>query len=140
MKVLFTGLEKIGRTDLNVIIVSDHGMIGLDPLKVVRLDEIIDINLVDVVDWSPVVMLWPKSDAGILILGGFCTQSLDTAKIYQTLLEASRNSSFTVYERSNVLERFHYRNNKRISPILVIADQVSGFFKPKSYLYYDARS
>ncbi|TXC75174.1 alkaline phosphatase family protein [Bradymonadales bacterium TMQ1] len=92
--------------NVNILIVSDHGMTALDDDKVIRLDHIIDERDVFVVEWSPVASLIP--DAG------------KADEVYQALKAAEEN--YTVYRKEDVPERLRYSNHERIPKILVVAD------------------
>lgn len=43
-------------------------------------------------------------------------------EIYAKLKNASVNNHFSVYKKSEYPERWHYKNNERSPPILVLAD------------------
>lgn len=43
-------------------------------------------------------------------------------EIYRKLKNASTNNHFSVYKKSEYPERWHYKNNIRSPPILVMAD------------------
>lgn len=92
--------------NVNILIVSDHGMTALDDDKVIRLDQIIDERDVFVVEWTPVASLIP--DAG------------KADEVYQALKAAEEN--YTVYRKEDLPERLHYSDNERIPEILVVAD------------------
>lgn len=96
------GLEN----DLNIILVSDHGMAKTSPERVIFLEEIIDLNSVDMITWTPVAMI--KPDEG------------KTAEVYEALKAAEEN--YQVYLRDDLPERFHFRNHYRIPEIIMIAD------------------
>lgn len=92
--------------DINVIILSDHGMIELDEDKVIFLDDIIDLRDVDVVEWSPVAMINPepgKSDA-----------------VYDAL--KAEEDNFSVYRREDLPDRYNLNSHPRVADIVVIAD------------------
>ncbi|KAJ8302306.1 hypothetical protein KUTeg_021293 [Tegillarca granosa] len=59
---LLTSLEQQGlKDDVNVIIVSDHGMTEISPSRVINLTTEINMNDVDVIlDRGPTVNIWPK--------------------------------------------------------------------------------
>jgi len=92
--------------NVNILIVSDHGMTALDDEKVIRLDHIINENDVFVVEWSPIASLIP--DAG------------KADAVYQALKAAEEN--YTVYRKDELPERLRYNDNERIPEILVVAD------------------
>ncbi|WP_158542619.1 ectonucleotide pyrophosphatase/phosphodiesterase [Lujinxingia litoralis] len=92
--------------DINILLVSDHGMTALDPDKVIRLDHIIDLSDVFVVEWTPVATIIPdpgKSDA-----------------VYQALKAAEEN--YTVYKKEEIPERLRYTHHERIPELVMIAD------------------
>lgn len=104
---LFEKIDEIGLTDqLNIIVVSDHGMAELSEDKVIFLDDIIDLDTVDIIDWTPVAMIRP--DEG------------QTESVYEALKENEEN--YTVYLRENLPERFGFSNHYRIPEIIMIAD------------------
>lgn len=105
---LIDGLDEAGLwPDINLIIVSDHGMTELDENKVIFLDDIINMNDVDVISWSPVATIDPKP------------QRADA--VYDALKEAEEN--YTVYRRHQIPDRFHFRDNPRVPEIVVVADK-----------------
>ena len=97
--------EKLAQ-NTNIIIVSDHGMTSIAPKDVIYLDDYLDLNDVDVIDWFPVAAIRPK--AGKL------------EKVYQQLKNA--HPHLQVYLKDSIPSKFHYSNNNRIQPITAIAD------------------
>ncbi|KAM4772593.1 ectonucleotide pyrophosphatase/phosphodiesterase family member 5 [Rhinophrynus dorsalis] len=91
---------------LNVIITSDHGMSQCSLEKVIALDDYVDRELYTMVDHSPDVAILPKQG------------KLD--EVYRRLHNAHPN--MTVYKREEIPVRFHYKENVRIQPILLLAD------------------
>lgn len=107
---LFVGLEDRNLTGIaNIIVVSDHGMASTSTDRLVQLDDLIDLNLVEHIDGWPLYGLRPKDPK-------------DLQGLYDTLhAEAIKNSHFDVYLRDkNMPERFHFSENKRIAPLWVI--------------------
>ncbi|WP_234567528.1 alkaline phosphatase family protein [Rhodohalobacter sp. 614A] len=91
---------------LNVIITSDHGMAELSPEKVIFLDEIINLENVKMVDWTPVALIQPNEG--------------ETSKIYSTLKEHENN--YRVYLRDELPDHYHFSDHYRIPEIIMIAD------------------
>ncbi len=91
----------------NLMIVSDHGMTQLSPDRVILLDDYISLDSIEVVDWSPVLAIRPTL--------------MDTETIYRRLKNA--HPHLHIYKKAEIPERFHYRNNRRIMPIIGIADE-----------------
>jgi len=104
---LLRGLERRGLLDqLNLVVVSDHGMASTDSHHVVVVDDYISLDDVDIVDINPTLALVPKpgrEDA-----------------VYRSLSHASK---FKVYRRAGTPERWHYRDHPRIPPIVGVADE-----------------
>jgi len=100
-------LDEVGLSDkINVLLVSDHGMAAQSEDKVVFIDEIINLEDVDMIDWSPVAMIRP--DEG------------KRDEIYTALKENEEN--YRVYLKDEMPERFHFSNHYRIPEIIMIAD------------------
>jgi len=108
MGELIAGLKARDWFDkINIIITSDHGMTATSKDRVIFLDNYISLDDVDVIDWSPVLALRPKEGK--------------LEAVYQALKNA--NSHLAVYKKEEIPERFHYRDNPRITPIIAIADE-----------------
>lgn len=107
---LISELERIGIwPNVNIIITSDHGMAEVSNDKVIIIDEIINMDDVEVHDWSPVAMLQPHPDK--------------VQTVYEALKLSEHN--YTVYMKQDLPERFRIKNNHRVPEILVVAE--SGF-------------
>ncbi|HWP82479.1 MAG TPA: ectonucleotide pyrophosphatase/phosphodiesterase [Bacteroidota bacterium] len=91
---------------INIIIISDHGMSQTSSKRMIFIDDYVDSTLVRIIDWSPVAQLLPhpgKED-----------------EVYRKLANAHPN--LKVYRKSEIPERWHYRNHRRIMPIIAVAD------------------
>lgn len=107
---LFAGLQERNLTDVvNVVVVSDHGMATTSTDRLIQLDDIIDMNLIEHVDGWPLYGLRPK-DIG------------DLQGLYEKLsAEAASGMSFEVYLRDvNMPERYHFSKSDRIAPLWII--------------------
>lgn len=93
--------------DINIIVTSDHGMTATSPDRIIFLDDHINLEDVLVVDWSPVAMIRPNEGM--------------EESIYAQLEGAHPN--MTVYRKEEIPERFHYRDHRRITPIICLADE-----------------
>ncbi|AMW06877.1 hypothetical protein GEMMAAP_14255 [Gemmatimonas phototrophica] len=91
---------------VNLVVVSDHGMTEVDSTRVIRLDEYVDLADMEVVDWMPVTAVTPKPGK--------------LASVYNAL---RRVPHLQVYHKDSVPERFHYRANSRITPLVLLADE-----------------
>ena len=106
--VLLRGLDvRDLRDDVNLIVVSDHGMAATSRQRVIFVDDYVDLEMANVVDWNPVLALWPVA------------AQIDT--VYAAL--AGAHSHLKVYRKEEIPERFVYRTHRRIPPILGIADE-----------------
>jgi predicted AlkP superfamily pyrophosphatase or phosphodiesterase len=106
--VLMAGLDVRGLAGrVNVVVVSDHGMTPLADERTIYLDDYVDLARVQVIDWSPVAALAPKP-------GG----SVDA--VYSAL--HGRHPHLAVYRREETPERYHYRQHRRIAPVIAVAD------------------
>ncbi len=104
---LVSELERIGIwPNVNIIITSDHGMVEVSNDKVIIIDEIIQMDDVEVYDWSPVAMLQPHPDK--------------VESVFEALKSAEEN--YIVYRKQDLPERFRIRNNQRVPEILVVAE------------------
>src|SRR6056297_1553368 len=101
-KVEEAGLEESS----NIILLSDHGMSDLSEERVIFLEDLINLNDVEVMDWTPVGLIRPKEGK--------------KEKVYQALKENEDN--YAVYLKENMPERFHFKNHYRIPEIIMIAD------------------
>jgi predicted AlkP superfamily pyrophosphatase or phosphodiesterase len=107
---LIDGLKARGVfAQVNLIIVSDHGMATQDPNNAVILDELIDTGLAEKILWATeIVSIFPnpgKEDA-----------------IYSTL-KVKLPSQAKVYRKAELSARYHYSNSPRIAPLLVLPDE-----------------
>ena len=107
---LVKGLDARNLTDVvNVVIVSDHGMATTDVERVVQLEDLIDLDLVDHIDGWPSRGLRPKNPESHKILE---QQLHDAAPDYSHAVE--------IYSLETMPERYHFTNNHRIAPLWVI--------------------
>lgn len=94
---------------VNVIILSDHGMSEITKDHVIQLNQFIDRSLYEMYGASPVWSIMPKSH-------------VDEDRLYELLKSASLDRNFTVYKRHQIPPEYHYSDNPRILPILIVAD------------------
>lgn len=104
---LLDGMNKHGLADnLNLIVTSDHGMAELSPEKVVFLDELIDLDEVELIDWTPVAMI--KPDEG------------KSEEVYRELKKNENN--YRVFMKSELPDHYRFTEHYRIPEIIMIAD------------------
>ncbi len=107
--LLVAGLERRGMaTSTNMVVVSDHGMVDTSPDRVIFLDDYLALEEVDIVDWNPVAAIRPlDADA--------------EDSIYERLVAA--HPHLRVFRKDEIPTRWHYREHRRIQPILAVADE-----------------
>ncbi|NXC48133.1 ENPP4 triphosphatase, partial [Penelope pileata] len=104
---LSSKLKALGLWDaVNVIITSDHGMAQCSPKQLIVLDACVHRSNYTLIDRSPVAAVLPKNN---------------TKYLYNLLKKC--NIHMKVYLKEEIPDRFHYRHNKRIQPIILVADE-----------------
>ncbi|AXJ02383.1 putative pyrophosphatase or phosphodiesterase, AlkP superfamily [Cyclonatronum proteinivorum] len=107
LNTIMNGIRGIGLEDqVNILITSDHGMIDLSEDRLVFLDDIIDLDTVNVINWSPVVMLQPTEG--------------NTELVYNQLKAAEDN--FRVFMREDLPERWRFGGHHRVPDVVAVAD------------------
>ncbi|MBC8095010.1 MAG: alkaline phosphatase family protein [Akkermansiaceae bacterium] len=92
---------------VNLVIVSDHGMADLSTNRVVTLGDIVDLSRVQT-DFS-------GATAGLRPLDG------NVDALHAALKKKAKH--FRVYRREQMPKRFHFRDNDRIPPLVLVADE-----------------
>jgi len=94
---------------VNLIIVSDHGMAAVDPANVIQLDQMFDTGLAERIFWTPeIVSIFPRAG--------------NELKIYSSLRRHLPPQA-RVFRKAELPARFHYRDSARIPPLLVLPDE-----------------
>ena len=94
---------------VNLIIVSDHGMATQNPNNAIILDELFDTSLAERILWtSEIVSIFPKAGKEDAIY---------------TTLKARLPPQAKLYRKAEVPARFHYSNSPRIAPLLVLPEE-----------------
>jgi predicted AlkP superfamily pyrophosphatase or phosphodiesterase len=105
---LVEGLETRGILDrINLIVVSDHGMVQTSNERVIFIDDYTDTSEVRIIDWSPFVHLWPKPGK--------------EEAVYRRMTGA--HPRLQVYRTAETPDRLHERDHPRIAPIIALADE-----------------
>jgi predicted AlkP superfamily pyrophosphatase or phosphodiesterase len=105
---LVSGVGKLNLLDrTSFVVVSDHGMSQLSDSRTIFLDDYLDVSKVDVIDWTPNLGLAPRS------------ASVD--EIHRAL--EGKHAALAVYKREDTPADLHYRENRRIPPIVGLADE-----------------
>ncbi|XP_042900836.2 glycerophosphocholine cholinephosphodiesterase ENPP6-like [Parasteatoda tepidariorum] len=101
------GLER----QVNLIVVSDHGMLAINPskAKVIDIEKAIDLDDVKLMlDRGAVSMILPQTGRA--------------DKLYQDLIRANLKG-LNVYEKKDIPNQYHLRKNKLVQPLLLVADE-----------------
>jgi len=110
LTLLVEGLYNRNLTEIvNVIVVSDHGMATMSVNRMVQLDDIVDMSLIDHIDGWPLRGLRLKN------------AEQDVPIMYEQLLDAANQAgTFDVYTLNTMPERYHFANNPRIAPLWIV--------------------
>ena len=101
---------------INIIITTDHGMASTSKDSMIFLDDYIDMNDIEVVDWGPACSILPK---------------VDVDSIYSRLVNA--HPMLDVFKKGNLPDELHYNDHNRIQPIMAIAKEHWTVSNRKSY-------
>ncbi|KAM9316385.1 bis(5'-adenosyl)-triphosphatase ENPP4 [Gastrophryne carolinensis] len=93
---------------VNVIITSDHGMAQCSRDRLIVLDECIGRGNYTLVDFTPVAAVLPA-------------QSQAVKDVYKLLKKCSNYTK--VFLKEEIPDRFHYKHNSRIQPIILVAHE-----------------
>ncbi len=91
--------------DVDVVVVSDHGMTPVSRDRVIVLDAALEVEASDI-DWGEPVGIWP-------------TAGQDADDLVRRI---SMLDHVTAYRKESTPARLHYRDNPRIPPVVLIAD------------------
>lgn len=100
-----TALETMDRADVNLVVVSDHGMASTGPGRVIWLDEYVAADAMDVDEMSTLVTAWSRP-------------GLEDS-VYRALGRAPR---LTVYRRAELPARF-LLEGPRVPPLVAVAEE-----------------
>ncbi|KAI8060816.1 alkaline-phosphatase-like protein [Gongronella butleri] len=117
---LIAGLEERNLEGfVHTVIVSDHGMAATDKQRAIYYEEILSAqslaHMMDREAW-PLLNLRPKPDAPASAL----QQMYDELDTYARLNPDTAH--YRVFRREDVPEHYHYSNNERIAPIVMVPD------------------
>jgi predicted AlkP superfamily pyrophosphatase or phosphodiesterase len=91
---------------LNLIIISDHGMVDLSDQKMIMLSSIINMDNLKRIIWGPVTMIWPKKG--------------DLDKMYHQLKQNEQH--YHIYKKQDLPKRYHLKDSRRVAPLVMVAD------------------
>ncbi len=99
------GLDRVGRADVNLVVVSDHGMTSTGPDRVIRLDQYVASDAMEVDEMSALLTAWPKP-------------GLEDS-VHRAL---GRAPHLTVYRSAELPERYRLEG-PRVAPIVAVAEE-----------------
>ncbi len=107
---LYKGLRRRKINErVNLIIVSDHGMAAVDPKNVVILDEMFDTNSAKQIFWvGEITQIFPNEGK--------------EDEIYNAI-KSNLPPQVRIYRKAEIPERYNYRKNRRIAPLIVLPDE-----------------
>ena len=105
---LVDGLKQRNIYDrVDIIVVSDHGMVETPRSKIVKLDAYIKLDRLKIIDASPLLQVYPAV-------------TNDLPGVMKALKKVPH---LHVYLKSETPEPWHYRSNVRITPIVGLMDE-----------------
>lgn len=115
---------------VNVIHLSDHGMIGVTPQKAINLTDFVRNGTVTYFGASPVLQVVPndRGECSWTLIFRFGYERLFEIaglldEIYKNLTRgAQKNGHFKVYTPTTLPKRLRAANARRIGPLFVVAD------------------
>ncbi|EGE00851.1 type I phosphodiesterase/nucleotide pyrophosphatase [Trichophyton tonsurans CBS 112818] len=109
---ILQGLESRNLTNVvNIVVVSDHGMATTSVDRLVQLEDLVDLNLVERIDGWPLRGLVPKRKEDIQLL-------YEQAKNHTAFM--GFDDYLEIYTRETMPERYHFSKNDRIAPLWII--------------------
>lgn len=105
---LLAGLDARGLSgQVNVVLVSDHGMAAISPARVIVLSDYLDLSTVDVVDVNPNLAIVPKT--------------VSAEDVYRRL--AGAHPHLRVYRKAETPPEWRFRDHPRVPAIVGVADE-----------------
>lgn len=92
----------------NIILTADHGMTNVSRTKVINVTDFVNTSECMVDGDGGVHFVWPNKGMKDVV--------------YKKLKE-KKHPHMRVYLKEDFPEKFHYRNNRRVAPILLIVDE-----------------
>ena len=103
----------------NIIITSDHGMANVSQSRVIDITEFVNASQSMITNDGGVHFIWPKKGM---------------KDVVYKKLKQKHHPHMQVWLREDFPEEHHFRNNRRVSPILLTADEGWRFLSdPKTF-------
>ena len=108
LKQLVDGVTRLGLDDrTTLVVVSDHGMAASSDQRLIFLDDVINLDTVNVIESGEFLQIAPLSGSADAIVSAL----------------RGKLPHVTVYRRDQIPERYHYRDNSRIAPVVGVVDE-----------------
>jgi len=121
---LFLGLKKLNLIDsTNVIVLSDHGMTELSPVRVINIDKLLSGFQFKSSDKGTMMFIYPNET--------------EKNAVFQRLKDSEKN--YKTYWKKDLPEYLHYKDNPFVAEILLIADLGYSLFDNKEIEKYSKR-
>ncbi|KAK3738837.1 hypothetical protein QZH41_004370 [Actinostola sp. cb2023] len=106
---LITKLRSVNLLDkVNLIFVADHSFVTVNKSRLIYLDDYLDPSTYTPTEVGTFAHLWPKEGK--------------LEEVYANLTKlVKRYPQARVYKKDEIPEEYHYRNNRRIPPIYLLA-------------------
>lgn len=126
---ILDGIAERNLTDIvNIMIVSDHGMSETDKTRLIFYDQELtkeELDLIWKIETYPIlgIRVNPESD-----------QEASVETLYRAFQRLQQKlPHFQVYKKPDVPSRFHFSNNARIAPLIVLPDPGWNFATREQY-------
>lgn len=104
---LVEGICRLGlEPRTNIVVVSDHGMTALSDARTIFMEDYLDPDVVAATEWDGLVTLYPAG----------AVAPTEIARRLQPMPHTH------VYTRDSMPARWHYDDNARIAPVVVVPD------------------
>lgn len=106
LALLVAGLEERLMLDsVDLLVVSDHGMAGTGPDRLVFLDDYVDTRALEITSWGTFASIWPDAD--------------EVDAVAEALADVD---SARCAKREELPAALHFSDNPRIAPVICVAD------------------
>lgn len=104
--------------EVNIVLTSDHGSVSVRADQLIDLDLILSPDIYIALGPNPVLRILPRSG-----LKSGPSQTDDMLYIHEKLRNGSEHAAYRVFVHETIPDRWHYKHNPRVSPILLVADE-----------------
>uniref|UniRef100_A0A6B2L6L6 AP3A hydrolase n=1 Tax=Arcella intermedia TaxID=1963864 RepID=A0A6B2L6L6_9EUKA len=119
--LLVSDINGLNLFTTNLIIVSDHGMSQVKEDQIISLDKCINISDTIFISYGATTGIFPQESKEIQLMEQL----------------SSCNTNMTVFKKEDFFPSLHYSSNRRIPPILILANQ--GWYITNSAFKYSPR-